>query len=373
LRAQTPDRISIGYIATLSGPGGLLGEEMVRGFRLMLEANGNRLGGVPVDLVVGDDQARPQVATQLARQMMERDNVHFVTGLVFSHVVEAVVASVLPTGRIVVATVGGSSELAGPGCNRNFFIVSWNTDTMFEAIGEHLKRQGARRVAAIAHNFQAGWDAVAGFKRTYGGDPVTEILVRLDQSEFSAEITQIRQSRPDALVYFLPGGAGNAFLRQYAQAGLFRTARPVTATVQVDELSFSAVGDAALGLNTVGPWSPTLDNPANRRFVESFAERHGRRPAIMAAMAYDAAGLLDAAIRGVNGRVTDTDAFREALKRADFQSVRGPFAFNRNNFPIQNFYLNQVDRDARGNLVTQYVSTVLERRGDSHVGRCSLA
>ncbi|MFT8246226.1 ABC transporter substrate-binding protein [Roseomonas sp. BN140053] len=368
--AAAPERIKLGYITTLSGPGGQQGEEMQRAFQLGLESLGGKLGGVPVDLVVGDDQARPQAATQVVRQMMDRDGVQLVTGLIYSNVVEAVTATVMPTGRLVVASVGGSSELAGPNCNQNFFVMSWNTDTVFEAIGEVLKRSGARRVAVVAQNFQAGWDVVTGVKRGYGGDLVGEILVRIDQSDFAAELTQLRQSRPDAIVYFLPGGPGNAFIRQFTQAGLNRTIKTYAATFQIDEMSFAAVGDVALGIQTVGSWSPGLDNPANRRFVTAFRERYNRTPGILAAMAYDTVFMLDAAVREAGGRITDTDAMRTALRQARFESVRGPLSFNTNNFPIQNFYLNRVGRNAQGGLQTELVETVAERRADVHAARC---
>ncbi|HEU0222993.1 MAG TPA: ABC transporter substrate-binding protein [Paracoccaceae bacterium] len=163
-----PDQIRIGYISTLSGPAGSYGEEMLNAYELGLEHTGGNLGGIPVELITGDDQAKPQIGIQLARQMMERDEVQFFSGLLFSHVGEAVNSVVLPAGRIVVATVGGSSVLAGEACQENFFIASWNTDTMFEATGAHLAEQGVERVAAIATNYQAGWDAVEGLKRGYG-------------------------------------------------------------------------------------------------------------------------------------------------------------------------------------------------------------
>jgi len=367
-----PDTIKIGYISTLSGPAGSLGEEMLNAYRLGLEHTGGKLGGVPVELVTGDDQAKPQTAVQVARQMMERDKVHFFSGLLFSHVVDAVNAAVLPRDQIVVAPVGGSSETAGEKCHQNFFMVSWNTDTMFEGIGAQLAKDNLDKVAVIATNYQAGWDAVEGFKRGFGKAPAAEILVKLDQSDFGAELSQIRAAAPKAVVIFLPGGSGIAFMRQFQQSGLQRTVTPYAATFQADETTFKALGDAAKGLMNVGPWSPYLDNPPNKRFVAAFREKHGRNPSVLAAMSYDTVLLLDKAVAEVKGEVGNAAAFREALRRANFPSIRGKIRFGNNHFPVQNFYLSKVADASGGGLHNELLGTVFEQRADAHHSKCPM-
>lgn len=365
-----PDIIRVGFISTLSGPAGADGIETLNGYKLALEHTGGKLGGIPAQLFTGDDQARPQIAIQLARQMIDRDEIHFMSGLVFSHVGEAVSSVVLPTDRLVVAILGGSSTLAGAGCQDDYFITSWNTDTMFEAIGAYLARKGIKRVAAVAANYQAGWDAVAGLKLGYKGDLVAEVLVQLTQSDFGSELSQLRAAGPEALVMFLPGGAGIAFQRQFHQSGLQNTVEPYVATFQADETTFNALGESAVGLINAGPWNPNLDNPSNRRFVTAFRERYGRNPSILAAMAYDTVLALDAAVTAIGGNVEDTAAFREAMRTVKFDSVRGSFSFNNNHFPVQDYYLSRIARNSSGALHNELVERVFEAKADSHHDDC---
>jgi len=370
--AAPPDKIKIGYISTLSGPAGSFGEEMLNAYRLGLDMSGGKLGGIPVDLVIGDDQAKPQTAVQLARQMIERDKVSFFSGLLFSHVVDAVNALVLPQGYFVVASSGGSSETAGAKCHENFFIVNWNTDTMYEGIGAHLAKQNVDSVAAIATNYQAGWDAVSGLKLGYGKALAAEILVKLDQTEFGAELSQIRASGAKAVVIFMPGGSGIAFMRQLNQSGLQRTATPYLPTFQSDETTFKALGDAAKGVFNAGPWNPQLDNAANKKFVEAFRAKYGRNPSILAAMAYDTVLLLDAAIAQAKGDIANAAAFRDALRKAKFASVRGDIRFNNNHFPIQDFYLSRIADAAGGGLHNELIDTVFRGKADAYHTKCPM-
>jgi branched-chain amino acid transport system substrate-binding protein len=370
--AQDGDTLKLGYINTLSGPAGAYGVEMLNAYNLGLEHTGGKLGGKTVELITGDDQAKPQIAIQIARQMLQRDDIDLMSGLLFSHVGEAVNSVILPADRMVVASVGGSSNLAGAGCEANYFIASWNTDTMFEAIGAYLKKEGVERVAAIATNYQAGWDAVSGLKLGYEGELVSEILVQLNQSDFGAELSQIRAADPQALVMFLPGGSGIAFQRQFNQSGMQETVDPYLATFQADETTFGALGDAAAGTLNAGPWNPEIDNPANRKFVEAFNEKYGRNPSILAAMAYDTVLLLDAAIGAVDGNVRNLDAFREALETVEFDSVRGNFSFANNHFPIQDFYISEITKGEDGTMRNTLVTRIFEQKADSHTGECQL-
>jgi branched-chain amino acid transport system substrate-binding protein len=370
--AFAAEKLNVGYMTTLTGPAGLLGEEMVNAFRLGVEHLGGRIGGMETVLVVVDDQLKPQVGVQVAQRLIAKDKVDVIAGLLFTNVSEAVLNAVLPTGQLVVASGGVASQRAGKFCHENNFSVFWNTDTVYEALGSHLKQSGVKRPYLLAMNYQAGKDAMSGFKRGYGAPVAAENYPRLDQSEFSSELTDIRRVAPDALVYFIPGGNGIAFMKQYAQAGLKQDLPLHGMVVQADELTFPAVGDAALGAVTVGNWSPALPNETNRRFVEAFRAKHGRTPTTLGAMAYDNAMLLDAAIRATGGVISDRTRLREALRSAKFDSVRGPFRFSRNHVPIQNFYLNRVAKGADGKLYNELLATVAVDKADSYAADCEM-
>lgn len=260
--------------------------------------------------------------------------------------------------------------MAGKDCNANMFVVGWNTDTMFEAIGKTLS--GVDKVAVIATNYKAGWDTVEGLKRTYGKGLSAEILVKLGQSDFGAEISQIRASGATALTIFLPGGSGIAFMRQFKQSGLSKTVKVYAATFQADETTFGALGDAAIGMMNTGNWNADLDNAANQKFVDGFRKEYGRTPSILAAMSYDAVMLLNAALSKTNGDASNTQALRDALENVSFESVRGKIRFGANHFPIQNFYLSEVKVNNNGKLHNALVSTVYEDRADVHAKACKL-
>jgi len=370
--AQSAERISLGYMTTLTGPGGNQGEEMINSFKLALEHLNNRVGGLPVDLVVLDDQQKPQTAVQNARRLFDKDKIDVLVGMLYSNIIDAVLNAVLPSGELVVFAGGTSSLRAGKDCHQNALGVFWNIDTSYREIGAYLKKQGIARPYLVALNVQPGKDAMSGFKLGFGGPVAGETYTRVDQSDFSSELTDLRRVNPDAVTFFIPGGVGIAFLKQYILAGLAATLPPYGMTVQVDEMSFPALGDAVAGFKSVGNWSPALDNASNKRFVEGYRAKHGRAPTTLGAMAYDNAMLLDSGVRAVKGDLSDKAKLRDALRRADFASVRGKIRFNTNNVPIQDLYLSVVDKGADGVLYNKLVTTVAKDAADPHVSECPL-
>ncbi len=370
--AQAADHITIGYSTTLTGPLAVEGEQMVNAFSLALEHLDNKLGGLPATLVIADDQAKPQVGVQNAHRLLERDKADLLAGMLLSNVTEAILNAVLPEGAAVIASGGVPAPYAGKDCSRNFISTFWNTDTPYEQIGLYLKRQGIKRPYVIGLNVQPGRDALNGFKLGMGGEMAGETYTRVDQSEFASELTDIRRVAPDAVVWFNPGGTGIAFLKQYVQAGLINSVPLYGMTIQTDESKFPALGDAAIGVKSVGNWSPELDNDSNRHFVAAYRAKYGRLPTTLGAMAYDNALLIDAAVRAVGGDLSDKAKLVAAARRADFASVRGKIRFNNNNVPIQNFYLNVVEKGPDGVLRNKLAATVASEVSDPHAKDCPL-
>jgi branched-chain amino acid transport system substrate-binding protein len=132
------------------------------------------------------------------------------------------------------------------------------------------------------------------------------------------------------------------------------------------------VGDAMLGLFDTAHWASDFDNPASKKFVAAFEKEYKRIPTVFAAQGYDAALLIDAAVRDVKGKVEDVEAVRKAMKSAKFDSVRGAFKFNRNQYPIQNYYLRVVGKDSQGRLVNKTMGTIFKDRGDAYVQECPM-
>jgi branched-chain amino acid transport system substrate-binding protein len=370
--AHAADRIKVGFISTLSGPSAALGVDIRDGFQLAVKMNGGRLGAVPAEVLVGDDQFKPEVGRQLAEKQVKLDRVHFLTGFVFSNIMLASVPVAFENKTIYVSPNAAPSPLAGKQCNPYFFVASWPNDAYHEAAGQHATNKGYKNAYLIAPNYQAGKDSLAGFKRFYKGNVAAEVYTQLGQLDYSAELAQVRAAKPDAVYIFLPGGMGINFIKQFVAAGLSKDIQLITPGFSSDQDIIRPVGEAMLGVFDAAHWALDLDNAANRKFVAAFEKEYRRLPTVYASQGYDAALLIDAAVRDVKGRVEDVEAVRKALRAAKFESVRGPFRFNRNQYPIQNYYLRIVGRDAQGRLVNKTMGTIFKDHGDAYVQECQM-
>jgi branched-chain amino acid transport system substrate-binding protein len=372
LAAQAADKVRIGFIATLSGPNAAVGSDIRDAFNLAIKLNGGKLGGLPAEVLVGDDQLKPENAKQLAERYLRLDKVDFVTGTVFSNIVLAIVPDVVAAKTFFIAPNAGPATMGGEQCNPFFFVSSWPSEAYSEAAGQYVTSKGIKNVLFLAPNYQGGKDAATGFKRYYKGKLVDEMYTKLGQLDYAAELSQIRAAKPEALYVFLPGGMGVNFIKQFVAAGMSQEMQLVVPLWGADQDIIRAVGDPMLGLFSVGHWSIDMDNAANKKFVAEFEKEYKRLPTGYAASGYDTALLMDSAIRKVKGRIEDKNALRAALKAADFKSVRGDFKFGNNQFPVQNYYLQVVGKGADGRLVNKTMGTLLTNRGDAYVQDCKM-
>ncbi|MCA8933074.1 MAG: ABC transporter substrate-binding protein [Rhodospirillaceae bacterium] len=370
--ADAADEVRIGMVTTLSGPGSGLGIDIRDGFMLAITQRDGTLGGLPVEVVEGDDTREPDVARTLVQRMIERDRVDIITGIVWSNLALAVMPTIARNEVFFISANAGPSALAGEQCNPWFFNVAYQNDNNHEAMGQAMSDMGYATAVILAPNYPAGQDSLTGFQRYYNGEVLEEIYTQLGQLDYAAEIARIRDAAPEAVFFFYPGGMGINFIQQYVQAGLADTIPFFGPAFSFDQTILAAVGDAALGRSNTAQWSPDLDNPANAEFVADFIAAYGRIPSLYAAQGYDAALLIDSAVAAVDGAVEDRDAFRTALEAAEFDSVRGEFRFNTNHYPIQNFYLREVVRNDDGELTNRIVGTVFEDHGDAYAEACSM-
>ena len=366
--AQTP--IKIGYINTFSGPIGLLGQDMYDAFMLKIEQNNGKLGGVPVQILKQDDQFKPEVATQLAEKLIEKDNVAIITGVAASNVMMAIYKPVVEKQVFLIGANAGPSPIAGALCSPYFFAASWQNDSWAEAAGKYANDKGYKRMVLVASNYQAGKDGINGFKKFYKGTIVDEIYPGMTQPDFSAEISQIGSQNPDAVFAFVPAGGVN-FIRQYQQAGLLRKL-PLLTVGMVDGTTLPTLKETALGIQATHFWAPDTETEVSKQFVEAFEKKYGRIPSNFAAQGYDSALLLDAAIERVKGDVTDKNAFMAALKQGVSNSVRGVLRFNNNNFPINNWYAFEAAKDAKGRVSLRTIATPLTDYQDSYHDKCPM-
>jgi len=364
-------QMKIGFMATMSGPAAALGQDMYDGFMLGLEQSGGKLGGVEVEVIREDDQLKPDLAVQTVNRFIERDEVDVVAGITFSNVMMAVAKPLADSDTVFVGMNAGPAPLAGERCAPNFFFVGYQNDQQAEGVGKYATDKGFNNVYLMAPNYQAGKDAVGGFKRYYKGGVAGEVYTRVNQPDYSAEIAQLQAANPDAVYVFYPGGMGINFIKQFRQAGLLGKI-PLLSVSSFDGTTLPALKETAVGAISGSFWGADFDNAANQQFVQAFEDKYGRIPSQYAAQAYEGALLLDAALKQVDGNYQDKDALKKALREVDFESVRGEFAFNKNGFPIHDMYVFEVAPDAKGRVSHKTLQKTLPAHPDSYVDQCPL-
>ena len=370
--------VKIGFVTTLTTPAGVLGKDMVTAAEIALAHIGGKMGGKDVDFIVEDDGFKPDIGKQKTDKLVKSDKVDFVTGFIWSHVLLASRKSALDGGKFLISANAGPSQLAGKLCHKNFFSSSWQNDQNPMNTGTVLNQAGVEKLYIMAPNYAAGKNMVAGVERTFKGEIVGKDLTKWGkdaQLDFSAELAKAKASGAEALFVFYPGPAGPALIKQYEQAGL-RDQIPLYTVFTVDALSLSRLQKAnlngVLGSFNTMYWAPDLDNPANKRFVADFKKKTGRYPTHYAAQSYDAIMLIKSGVDAVNGDMSNKDGIRAAMKKADFDSVRGSYSYGSNHFPVQNFYLRQVKADADGTWFVSNVRTISENHQDTYFSKCKM-
>jgi branched-chain amino acid transport system substrate-binding protein len=370
--ALAQEKIKLGVIVTLSGPAAALGQQVRDGFALAVKDLGGKMGGREVEVVVVDDELKPDAAVTKVKGLLERDKVDFVVGPIFSNVLQAIHRPVTESKTFLISPNAGPSTYAGKDCSPFFYVTSYQNDQVHEILGKVAQDRGYKRMYLMVPNYQAGKDSVAGFKLDYKGEIVEESYMPLNTLDFQPELSKISAQKPDALFTFMPGGLGVNLVKQYKQAGLTDTI-PVLSAFTVDESTLPAQQDAAVGMFGGANWAPNLDNPQNKKFVAAYEAAYNGVPGTYAFQAYDAAMLIDSAVKGVRGDLSNKDAVAAALKKADFTSLRGAFKFNTNGYPIQDFYLTKVAKRPDGKFQTEIVQKVFENYGDRYAKDCKAA
>lgn len=369
--AMAAEPMKIGMMVTLSGPPAVLGKHIRDGFQLYLDQKGGTLGGHDVELIVVDDELKPDVALTKVKGLLERDKVDIVTGIVFSNILQAVFRPVTESETFLIGANAGTSTFAGRGCSPYFFSTSWQNDQIHEVMGKYAQEKGFKKVFLMAPNYQAGRDSINGFKRHYKGEVADEVYTKLGNLDFSAELAKIAASGSDALFTFMPGGMGVNLVKQFRQSGMDKKVTFLSAFT-VDETTVPATKDDALGLFSASQWTPNLDNAANKAFVPAFEKKYGYIPSLYASQGYDAAQLIDSGVSKVGGNIADKAALRKAFEAADFSSVRGDFRYNTNHFPIQDFYLVKAVKRGDGKYQTVAVEKVFDDYGDVYAAKCKM-
>ena len=362
--------VKIGFISSFSGPVAAIGNDMRNSFELALDHLGRKVGGMPVEVIYEDDQIKPEVGVQKTQKLIESDKVDFMVGYIWSNVALASLKPLVDSKTITFITNAGASQIAGELCSPYVFTTSWNNDQTPQAVGLYMNQKGVKTAFLIGPNYAAGKDMLEGVASTFKGQIVgRELTAWPNQLDFSAELSKARAAKPDAIFAFYPGGAGVQFVTQYAQSGM-KGQIPLYTAFTIDELSIPRLKDLAIGIPGAQEWVNDLPNDANKKFVADYKAKYKSSPSFYGAQTYDAAILLDSALKAIGGDM-DKDKLRKAIEKADFKSVRGGFKFGPNHIPIQNFYLQEVVKDGEDYRL-KTVATIVENDQDKHVGKCNM-
>lgn len=364
--------VKIGFVSTFSGPTAVIGNDMRNSFELALDHLGRKMGGLPVEVIYEDDQQKPEVGKQKTQKLIESDKVDFVVGYIWSNVLLASYKPVIDSKTILISSNAGPHQIAGELCSPYFFSTSWQNDQTPQAMGLYMNQKGVKTAFLIGPNYAAGKDMLAGVASTFKGKVVGQELTKWpDQLDFSAELSKAKAAKPDAIFVFYPGAAGVQFLNQYVQAGL-KGQIPLYTAFTIDALSLPRQKDLALGVPGAQHWVNDLPNDANKKYVADYRAKHKNFPAFYGAQTYDAANLINSAVVAVKGDLSKKDAMIAEMKKANYKSVRGPYKYGNNHFPIQNFYLQDVVKDKDGNLTLKTIATIVKDSQDLHHQKCSM-
>lgn len=370
--AVAQDSVKIGFVSTFSGPTAVLGNDMRNAFDLALDHLGHKMGGKPVEVIYEDDQIKPDVGRQKTEKLISSDKVNFLAGYIWSNVLLASLKPAVDSKTLIISANAGPSAIAGELCSPYFFSTSWQNDQTPQAVGEYMNQKGVKSVFLIGPNYAAGKDMIAGAKATFKGKIVGEEYTRWpDQLDFSAELSKARAAKPDAIFVFYPGAAGVQFLNQYAQAGL-KQQIPLYTAFTIDETTLPLQKDLALGVPGAQEWVNDLPNDANKKFVADFRKKYGHTPSFYGAQSYDAAMLINSAVVAVAGDLSKKDAMRDEMAKANFASVRGPYRYGNNHFPIENFYLQEAVKESDGGYGLKTVATILKDDQDRFHDKCPM-
>ena len=370
--AAAQQSVKIGFISTFSGPTAVIGHDMRNSFELALDHLGRKIGGKPVEVIYEDDQQKPEVGVQKSQKLVESDKVDFVVGYIWSNVLLASLKPVVDSQTFLISANAGPSQIAGEQCSPYFFSTSWQNDQTPQAMGTYMTQKGVKTAFLIGPNYAAGKDMLTGVRTTFKGQVIGEELTKWpDQLDFSTELSKVRAAKPEAVFVFYPGAAGVQFLTQYAQSGL-KGQIPLYTAFTVDAITLPLQKDLALGVPGAQQWVNDLPNDANKKFVADFRAKHKNYPSFYGAQSYDAANFVNSAVVAVNGDLTKKDAMRAEMRKANYASVRGPYKYGNNHFPIQNFYLQDVVKDAQGNLTLKTEATIVKDSQDQFHEKCPM-
>lgn len=363
--------VKIGLVVTLSGPSAALGRHARDGFLLGLKQSGGKLGDQDVELTVLDDGRDPQAVGALVQGYVKTAQPAFVVGPLFANLLGPALKAATDGKALMISPHAGPSALAGKRCQPNFFSLAAQNDQSIEVLAKYAEDRNLTRAIIISTAGEEADTAATAFTRAFKGEVADRIVISPDATDFSDLTNRIDVLRPQAVFLHVDGAVSGRLLAQINQSGA-ATGLTLLGSSGFDEAELSDHQGASVGVFTAGAWAYGQTGKASEAFVKAFETEFGYAPGPVAMQAYDAAQLIDGAVRLVRGDLADRTVLADALKQVDMDSPRGKISFGNNNFPIQDMYLSQIEKRGDGQVRTAIVRQMFAQYGDHYAAECPL-
>ena len=371
--AVDDNELSIGFIGALSGSRAHIARDQLDGFKLGTKHSGGRLGGVDFDLAVHDDKGDVSLTKRAARWLSGQGKAEIIL-LSQNNLSADELKPFLGVSNVLLMALSPPPErMAQADCSPNFFSLSQSDATFHRIAALYLANRNYNTVLLAGPDTRETDDAIASFSRHFPGK-IIPLKSPVGTMNFDADIKRIAALNPDAVYLLNKGGMAVNFIIQYANSSLKENDLPLFAPpATLDRAVIASSGAAAEGLFSVSPWSDDMDTASNRRMMADFEVEYGRPASIHAAMGYDAAMLLDAAITRIDKKINNAALLRQAMRTIDFPATRPGLKIGPNNFPIEDFVLRNVAADsARGRFGNEQMSVIAKSVSDERKNECPM-
>ncbi|MEV0427656.1 ABC transporter substrate-binding protein [Micromonospora sp. NPDC050495] len=366
--------IKIGLIVPSSGPNKAIGDDLVHGFQLFLNLHDQRLGGHPVTVVTAEE-GNDGKSGKAAVDRLVKDGVLALTGVASSTVLAGIRDTVEQARVPLISSNASPASLAS-------VVYIWRTSYVLDepgrALGQYLREQfkdASTRIAIIAPEGLSSDDVIAGFKKGYekgrqlANDPIfTPDDPNPGKNAYAGAIQRALAQRPDAILCNYAGTAAVQFIKQLYDEGYegplyapgFLTEGTVLSELDDGDGGKQRKRIIEYGIETTLNYSPDLNNTANRVFASAYRKTFNASPTTYAMASYDAAQVLDKAIRQAGADPTPQQLNLALGKIGQIDSPRGTWQFNQPRTPQQKWYLRKVQLDGRmlSNVVINELATL---------------
>jgi branched-chain amino acid transport system substrate-binding protein len=363
--ASAQTEIKVGVITTMSGPDAQPGEEMNNGIKLYVKEHEKDLpAGVKVTLVSRDDTgANPDVAKRLAQELVTRDHVNFLVGVVWSPNAAAIapIATEAKVPFIIMNAAGAAITRLSPYIIRDSFTL-WLVST---PVGQWAAKQGWKKGYTAVTDYAPGFDAEGGFTKGFtdgGGQVVDKVRMPFPTDDYSPYIQRIKDTKPDVAFIFVPAGKkATAVMKAWSDLGLTQAGIKLVTTqdVMLDE-ELPNMGQVPLGIVSSGTYSVAATRAQNQVFLNAWRNAYGDKsiPDFLSVGGWDGMAAVYDVIKQTGGKFDGDQAMKILSNWKSAESPRGPIAIDpATRDIIENVYIRRVE-NVSGKLANVEFETI---------------